>query len=103
MERAVFIAAVALAVVFWEPVCQAEHYIYQGGQVFELGIDSTKCLILPLDTSENLDEGLRLPTIEGVIEIITRLRVPDSFLVCSLSIGVGLLRILGQSQPIWGN
>lgn len=47
MGRGVFITAVVSAVVFWESLCYAEHYIYQGGQMVELGIDSTKCLILP--------------------------------------------------------
>lgn len=78
MKRGVLIAAVVSAVVFCESVCRAEHYIYQGGQMVALGIDSTKCLILPLITSEDLDEGSRLPTIEGLVGIITQLRAPDT-------------------------
>lgn len=47
MKRGVLIATVVCSVVFWESVCRAEHYIYQGGQMAELGIDSIECLILP--------------------------------------------------------
>lgn len=82
------------AMVFSVTICLADEFINSGGQLVELHIDSSKCLILP---QVNLAEGVdspRIPPIAEVIQIITRLRAPDNFIVCSLNFVSGYHRFL---------